>query len=79
MASTSKAPPKDGRQRTRTAPPNAKDRSRGSRAGDPRTEAAVPGQAFGAAGQKGDGPDQTAGAGSRPGGPGGRGSSPARP
>ena len=79
MASTSKPQPKTVQERGRTAPPNAKDRSRGARAGDPRTEAAVPGQEYGAAGQKDDGPDETAGAGSPVGGPGGRGASPARP
>ena len=77
MASTSKPQPNDVQARGRTAPPNAKDRSRGSRAGDPRSAAASPGQEFGAAGQKDDGPDASAGAGSRAGGPGGRGSSPA--
>jgi hypothetical protein len=77
MVSTSKPTPASGR-RPATAPPNAKDRSRGSRAGDPGTGSATPGQEFGAAGQKDDGPDASAGAGSRPGGPGGRGSSPKR-
>lgn len=67
MASTSKPPPQDVRGRGDTAPPNAKDRSRGSRAGDPRTNAANPGQEFGAAGGKDDGPDVSAGAGSKDG------------
>ena len=70
MANTSK----NDSEPQRTAPPNWKDRSRGSRAGDPRTAAAVPGQEVGAAGQKDDGPDVTAGAGTPMGGPGGRGS-----
>ena len=43
--------------------PNAKPRGRGSRADDPRADAANPGREFGAGGQKDDGPDVTAGAG----------------
>lgn len=78
MASTSKPTSEEVRARGRTAPPNAKDRSRGSRAGDPRTQASSPGQEFGAAGGKEDGPDVSAGAGRPMGGPGGRGSSPTR-
>ncbi|RAK58084.1 hypothetical protein [Phenylobacterium deserti] len=44
--------------------PNGKDRSRGSREGDPAADSVMPGREFGAGGQVDDGPDETAGAGS---------------
>lgn len=58
-----------------TRPPNWKPRDRGSREGDPRADSSLPGRQYGAGGHLDDGPDVTAGAGSPPEAPGGRGSS----
>jgi hypothetical protein len=77
MASTSKPPPKDAEARKDVhRPPASHEHQRGWRQGDPKSAAAVPGQEYGAAGGKEDGPDVSAGAGSPSGGPGGRGTSP---
>lgn len=79
MVSTSKNSPEAGHQPDKPdGAPNEGDRTRGSRAEDPRADSAVPGREFGAGGQKEDGPDASAGAGSDMDAPGGRGSSPAR-
>jgi hypothetical protein len=56
--------------------PNEGIRDRGARQGDPDADSVLPGREAGAGGQKDDGPDVTAGAGSPPGGPGGRASKP---